>query len=237
MYIALCKAGEVSHLRWRHEFQCTPPLSTNRSLTQDLEEQSAQMEQCLQLWKKELHTKRMLYNELNHFTNRQLMFLRKQLAVVQGRGPKAVDNIPPSVYNLLESVLPGVEPAILKSVLISCGICSQTTGDSIVRSYGTTGAVQPSILLHQPRLKSSHVEMFQTLVAKLESIGHSEAEKFAIASMMSCKDANKLDLFVWCVKNAGNKDLIEASYSEALRDPRYLALIDKDSTASIEEEG
>ena len=189
------------------------------------------------MWKKELHTKRMLYNELNHFTNRQLMFLRKQLAVVQGRGPKAIDNIPPSVYNLLESVLPGVEPAILKSVLISCGICSQTTGDSIVRSYGTTGAVQPSILLHQSRLKSSHVEMFQTLVAKLESIGHSEAEKFAIASMMSCKDANKLDLFVWCVKNAGKKDLIEASYSEALRDPRYLALIDKDSTASIEEEG
>ena len=237
MYIALCKAGEVSHLRWKHEFQCTPRFPTNRSLTQDLEEQSAQMEQCLQLWKKELHTKRMLYNELNHFTNRQLMFLRKQLAVVQGRGPKAIDNIPPSVYNLLESVLPGVEPAILKSVLISCGICSQTTGDSIVRSYGATGAVQPSILLHQPRSKSSHEEVFQTLVAKLESIGYSETERFAIASMISCKDASELDLFVWCVKNAGNKDLIDASYSEALRDPRYLALIDKDSTASIEEEG
>ena len=74
-------------------------------------------------------------------------------------------------------------------------------------------------------------------MAKLESIGYSEAEKFAIASMMSCKDANKLDLFVWCVKNASNKDLIDASYSEALRDPRYLALNDKDSTASTEEEG
>ncbi|CAH3029473.1 unnamed protein product, partial [Porites evermanni] len=237
VYIALCKAGEVSHLRWRHEFQCTPRLSTNRSLTKDLEEQSAQMEQCLELWKKELHTKRILYKELNHFTTRQLLFLRKQLAVVQGRGPRAVDDIPLEVYNLLESVLPGVEPAILKSVLTSCGICSQQTSDSIVRSYGATGAVQPSILLHQPRSKSSHEEVFQTLVAKLESIGYSETEKFAIASMISCKDASELDLFVWCVKNAGNKDLIDASYSEALREPRYLALIDKDSSLSIEEEG
>ena len=74
------------------------------------------MEQSLQQWKDELHTKRMLYSELNHFTTRQLLVLRRQLAVVQGRGPKAVDSIPLEVYNLLESVLPGVEPAILKSV-------------------------------------------------------------------------------------------------------------------------
>ena len=203
MYIALCKAGEVSHLKWKYDFQCTPRLTSSRSLTDDLEEKSEQMEHCLQQWKDELHAKRMLYSELNHFTTRQLLVLRRQLAEVQGRGPKAVDSIPLKVYNLLESVLPGVEPVILKSVLIS---------------------------------QSSHVEMFQTLVSKLESIGYpAKAEQIAIAALNSCKEASEEDLIVWCVKNAGNKDVIDASYSEALHDPRYLALINKDLAAPVEE--
>ena len=193
------------------------------------------MEQSLQQWKDELHTKRMLYSELNHFTTRQLLVLRRQLAKVQGRGPKAVDSIPLEVYNLLESVLPGVEPAILKSVLISCGICNQQTGHNIVRSYGITGIVHRSIPLHQPRSQSSNAEMFQTLVAKLESIGYPEAEQIAIAAMMSCEDASEADLIVWCVKNASNKDVIDTSYLEALHDPRYLALIDRDLAASVED--
>ena len=203
MYIALCKAGEVSHLKWKYDFQCTPRLTSSRSLTDDLEEKSEQMEHCLQQWKDELHAKRMMYSELNHFTTRQLLVLRRQLAEVQRRGPKTVDSIPLKVYNLLESVLPGLEPVILKSVLIS----------------------QPS-----------HVEMFQTLVSKLESIGYpEEAEQIAIAALNSCKEASETDLIVWCVKNARNKDVIDKSYSEAFRDPRYLALIDKDLAAPVEE--
>ena len=203
MYIALRKAGEVSHLKWKYEFQCTPRLTTSRSLTDDLVKKSEQMEHCLQQWKDELHAKRMLYSELNHFTTPQLLVLRRQLAEVQGRGPKAVDSIPLKVYNLLESVLPGVEPVILKSVLIS---------------------------------QSSHVEMFQTLVSKLESIGYpAEAEKIAIAALNSSKEASEADLIVWCVENASNKNVIDASYSEALHDPRYLPLLFKDLVAPVEE--
>ena len=235
MYTALRKAGEVSHLKWKYEFQCTPRLTTSRSLTDDLVKKSEQMEHCLQQWKDELHAKRMMYSELNHFTTRQLLVLRRQLAEVQGRGPKAVDSIPLEVYNLLESVLPGVDPAILKSVLISCGICNQQTGHNIVRSYGIVGTVHRSIPLHQPRSQSSNAEMFQTLVAKLETIGYPDAEQIAIAAMISCKEASEADLIVWCVKNASKKDLIDASYSEALHDPRYLALIDKDLATPVEE--
>ena len=203
MYIELRKAGEVSHIKWKYEFQCTPRLTSSRPLTDDLVEKSEQMEHCLQQWRDELHAKRMLYNELNHFTTRQLLVLRKQLAEVQRRGPKAVDRIPLKVYNLLESVLPGIRPVILKSVLVS---------------------------------QSSLVDMFQTLVSKLESIGYpAEAEKIAIAALNSCKEASEEDLIAWCVKNASNKDVIDASHSEDLYDPRYLALIDKDLAAPVEE--
>ena len=239
MYISLCKAGEVSHLKWRYEFQCTPRLSSKRSLTEELINESEQMEQCLQQWKDELHAKRLQYSELNHFTTRQLLFLRSKLAVVQGRGPRAVDGIPLEVYNLLESVLSGIDPATLKSVLIFCGICSQEAGQNITRSYGATNKSQrPSDKSDKPVLskkpQSSKIEMFQSLAAKLELLGYSE--EVAIAAMISCKDASEADLIVWSVQNSTKEDLISAKYSEALNDPSYLALIDKDSTTSLQQE-
>ena len=237
VYISLCKAGEVSHLKWKHEFQCTPILIANRSLINDLMNESEHMEQCLQQWKDELHTKRLQYSELNHFTTRQLLFLRSKLAVVQGRGPRAVDGIPLEVYNLLESVLPGIDPATLKSVLTFCGICSQEAGQNIIRSYGASSKSQrPSNHSDKHKLPKERLpsDMFQSFVAKLELLGYSE--EVAIAAMVSCKDATEADLIVWSVQNGNNEDLISAKYSEAQNDPRYLQLMDKDSTMSWEQE-
>lgn len=239
VYISLCNAGEVSHLKWKHEFDCTPRLATNRPLIDDLMNESVQMEQFLQLWKDELHTKRLRYSELNHFTTRQLLFLRSKLAIVQGRGPRAVDGIPLEVYNLLESVLPGIDLATLKSVLTFCGICSQEDGQDIIRSYGTSSKRQrPSDNSHRSKLSKelqpSNKEMFQSLVAKLELLGYSE--EVAIAAMITCKDATEADLIVWSVQNGNNEDLISAKHSEAQNDPRYLQLMDKDSTTSREQE-
>lgn len=239
MYISLCKAGEVSHLKWKHEFQCTPRLTANRSLVSDLVDESEHLQQCLQQWKDELHAKRLRYSELNHFTTRQLLFLRSKLAVVQGRGPRAVDSIPLEVYNLLESVLPGIDPVTLKSVLTFCGICSQEAGQNIIRSYGASSQRQrPSDNSDRfklsKELQPSNIEMFQSLVAKLELLGYSE--EVAIAAMITCKDATEADLIVWSVQNGNNEDLISAKYSEAQNDPRYLQLMDKDSTTSREQE-
>ncbi|XP_068694646.1 E3 ubiquitin-protein ligase rnf213-alpha-like isoform X2 [Montipora foliosa] len=232
-YISLCKAGEVSHLKWKHEFRCTARLTGPHSLPNDLKALSDEMELCLQLWKRELHTKRLHYKELNHYTTIQLLFLRSKLADVQGRGAKAVNGIPLDVYNLLESVLPGVEPSILKTVLLSCGICSEETGQSIVQSFHET------VLVKQPfpakKSRSSLEEMFQSLVARLESIGcYSDPEEIAIAALISCKDASEADLIVWCVNNGSKEDLIHNKYSEALSEPRFLSLVDKDVNVTIE---
>ncbi|XP_068694638.1 E3 ubiquitin-protein ligase rnf213-alpha-like [Montipora foliosa] len=230
-YISLCKAGEVSHLKWKHEFQCTPRLAGICSLTDHLTAQSNRMEQCLHQWREELHSKRLQYKELNHYTTMQLLFLRSKLANVRGRGTKAVDSIPLEVYSLLESVLPDVEPGILKAVLLSCGICSQETGKSILRSFQQTVFVKQPFSVEKPQ--SSLEEMFQSLVARLESIGYSDPEEIAIAALISCKDASETDLVVWCVKNGNKEEVIHNKYSEALNDPRYSALIDKDATASM----
>ncbi|XP_022783821.1 E3 ubiquitin-protein ligase rnf213-alpha-like [Stylophora pistillata] len=239
VYISLCKAGEVSHLNWRREFQCSPRLSTNRSLTEDLMGESEQMEQCLQDWKHELRVKRLHYGQLNHFTTSQLLFLRHKLAAVKGRGPRAVDGVPLEVYNLLESVLPGIDPTTLKSALVFSGICSQESGQDIIRSYGVSNNShhrneEMNRPVNERTLLSSNQELFQSLIEKLEVLGYSE--EVAIAAMVSCKDASEADLIVWSVKNSSNKDLITAKYSEAMSDPTYVRLIERESTTPPENE-
>ena len=231
----------MSHLKWKFELECAARLTGSASLASDLSSQSDEMERYLQQWKRELHQKRLQYKDLNHYTTVQLLFLRSKLADLRGRDPRAVDAIPLEVYNLLESALPGVEPDILKTVLVSCGICSQETGQSILKSFGGGCTIQQSVFGKQPvaveNPQSSQEEMFQSLVAHLESIGiYSDPEEIAIAAMMSCTDASEAELIVWCVKNGNKEDVIRSKYLEALDDPRYCALIDKDANVSIEGE-
>ncbi|XP_067056125.1 E3 ubiquitin-protein ligase rnf213-alpha-like isoform X2 [Acropora muricata] len=240
-YISLCKAGEVSHLEWTFEFKCTARLTGSPLQANDLASQIDEMEECLKMWKNELHRKRLHYKELNHYTTMQLLFLRSKLANLRSTGPKAVDEIPLEVYNLLESVLPDVEPGILKSVLIPFGICSQETGQSNLMPFGGGCTIQQSAfgkpLVPVKNLQSSQEDIFQSLVAHLESIGsYPDPEEIAIAAMLSCKDASETDLIVWCVKNGSNEDLICSKYSEALLDPSYCALVDKDASVSIKGE-
>ena len=231
----------MNHLKWKFEFECKVQLTGGASLTSELTSQSVKMERHLQEWKHELHQKRLQYKELNHYTTMQLLCLRRDLADLRGRGPRAVDGISLEVYNLLESALPGVEPDILKTVLVSGGICSQETGQSILRSFGGGCAIQQSPFAKQPvsvkNIQSSQEEMFQSLVAHLESIdSYSDPEEIAIAAMMSCKGASEAELIVWCVKNGNKEDVIRSKYSEALDDPMYCALIDKDASVSTEGE-
>ena len=61
-----------------------------------------------------------------------------------------MDGIPLEVYNMLDSALSGVEPDILKTVLVSCGICNQETGQSITRSFGGGCTIQQSAFGKQP---------------------------------------------------------------------------------------
>ena len=231
----------MSHLKWTFEFKCTARLTGSPLQANDLASQIDEMEECFKMWKNELHQKRLHYKELNHYTTMQLLVLRSKLANLRSTGPKAVDEIPLEVYNLLESVLPGVEPGILKSVLIPCGICSQETGQSNLMSFGGGCTIQQSAfgkqLVPVKNLQSSQEEIFQSLVAHLESIGsYPDPEEIAIAAILSCKDASETDLIVWCVKNGSNEDLIRSKYSEALLDPSYCALADKDASVSMKGE-
>ena len=143
-----------------------------------------------------------------------------------------MDGVPHEVYNLLESVLPGIDSATLRSALVFSGIFPQESGHDIIRSYDVSSkSHHRSEQMNRPvnvgTLPSSNQEMFKSLVDKLESLGYSE--EVAIAAMVSCKDASEADLIVWSVKNSANKELITAKYAEALSDPTYARLLEGES--------
>ena len=134
MYVSLCKAGEVSHLKWSDQFHCKPALVGEERLADQLNKESNRMERCLCQWRDEIHAKRMQYYHLNYYTTQQLLLLRKSLAGVRNEGPRACESLPLQVFSLLESVLPGILPSALHAALHPSEICSAQVRDPL-RTY------------------------------------------------------------------------------------------------------
>ena len=54
-----------------------------------------------------------------------------------------------AVYNLLESVLPGIDPTALRSSLVASGTWQDVVGHDLLRNYQNTATVSASRGLHQ----------------------------------------------------------------------------------------
>ena len=241
VYVSLCKAGEVSHLKWRDEFHCKPMVGKKR-LADELNEESNRMERCLYQWREEIHAKRMQYSHLNHYTTQQLLLLRKSLAGVCNEGPRACESLPLQVFSLLESVLPGILPSALHAALVSSGICSAQERDPL-RTHeagftfqmsdspaGRSVSSTQSSVVTSPGSQSSTVERFRSLVSKVEHICVDfdlDSEMVAIAAMAACGNVGEGDLILWCLKNGANEILVSEKYSEAQNDPRFAMLLSK----------
>ena len=55
-----------------------------------------------------------------------------------------VERLPLAVYNLLESVLPGIDPAALRSSLEATGAYADFSGHDILRTYHSSSVLDPS---------------------------------------------------------------------------------------------
>ena len=239
VYVSLCQAGEVSHLKWRDQFHSKPALVGEKRLADELNKESDRMERCLDQWTEEIHAKRMQYSHLNHYTTQQLLLLRKSLAGVRNEGPRACESLPLQVFSLLESVLPGILPSALHAALVSSGICSAQERDPL-RTYeagftfqmsdspGRSVSSTQSSIVTSPGSQSSAVERFRSLVSKVEQICVDvDSEMVAIAAMVACGNVGEGDLILWCFKNGTNEILVSEKYSEAQNDPRFAMLLSK----------
>lgn len=77
-YLNLCEAGEVSHLDWKEDFSCSSVR--HHDVTEDLRKRCDELTGFFKAWTSVLEMQRKECNELNFFTAKQLLYLRKEIA-------------------------------------------------------------------------------------------------------------------------------------------------------------
>ena len=116
LYLQLCEVGEIHYLTWKGEFQCSKKDGRREELLNNINETCKAMEEDLKTWKEKINDKRHECYSLNHFTMKQILNLRKELANAC-RGKVAIDKLPLQTFVLLETVDKSVDPLLLANVL------------------------------------------------------------------------------------------------------------------------
>ena len=116
LYVHLCEVGEINYLTWKTKFQCSKIRGQRDEILRDIDETCETMERVLKQWKETINNKRRECYSLNHFTMKQILKIRKDLARAS-TGQVAVDKLPLQTFMLLEYVNKSVGPLLLADVL------------------------------------------------------------------------------------------------------------------------
>ena len=223
----LCEVGQINYLTWKKEFQCSKDEHKRENLLKNIDEICKEMENDLKQWIETIDSKRRECYSLNHFTMKQILYLRKKLAEIC-RGEIAIDESPLQVFMLLETMNSHVGYLLLADVLKK-----MTTTDSIVvkedisnvqRYYMSErendGSLKGNIQLEEdlaPPTKRRRKNSFETITSakeKLEEMGYSE--KYLIAALQNCgRHTTEDDLVEWVFSNDGDEETITSSFEDA----------------------
>ena len=239
LYVELCDVGEINYLTWEIKLQCSKTGSGRSKLLEKLDGTCSEMEKHLNTWKNKVDENRKGCYSLNHFTMKQILKLRKELALAS-TGQIAVDELPLQSFALLESVCKDVNPIILTDILQSVipDSCPFITdrGLSEDKNYFRMEEETPSTvsddalsnalaesLLRIPKRKNS-LESFNSARESLERMGY--GEDVIIASLRACgRGAQEEELVMWATDNEKENETIERLHGEALKDPELSELL------------
>ena len=112
----LCEVGEINYLTWKKQFECCKDEIGREELLTNINETCTRMENELNQWKKTIRDKRNVCYCLNHFTMKQVLNLRKELANAC-TGQVAVDELPLQTFMMLENVNKRIDALVLADVL------------------------------------------------------------------------------------------------------------------------
>ena len=124
--LALRLAGNVTYSGHAMIIKCAVYMACGSGQEQELQEELAkehvaklnacakQMESALEEWKNEVNKSRSHYYELNYYTTRQLLLLRREVGFARHNPHKQID---PEVLALLQSISPAVTTESVHSVL------------------------------------------------------------------------------------------------------------------------
>ena len=236
MYLQLCKAGQIKYLTWKGKFECSKLVGHTEALLNDIEKTCKTMEAELKEWRKTINNRRHHCYSLNHFSMKQILNLRKELAKAY-TGQVAMDELPLQIFILLESVNRNINPLVLANVLrtvipdnsvylIEDGVKDEQkyfAGDSTV-----TESVKEEIDMAPPkkRRRKNSVEMFTCAKETLERMGI-YSEEYLLAALQDCGcRATEDDLVAWVASGEYDEENVMKLCIEAKENPNLASLLE-----------
>ena len=192
----------------------------------DIASQTQKFEQRYQACKEHINIHRLKYRELNYFTTKQLLFLRKELAAVKNGATSNFLNL--QVYALLEKIIPDIHPSTLKDVFLEAGIVPQNDyySDVVFDQLSSSGSQE--VDYHRAAGEQAEiVNKYETLLSSVERLEYSEAERLAVAALVDRWQSSETELVIWCVQNHTNNDLIDRLYDKAKNNPLFSGIVNE----------
>ena len=233
----LCEVGEISYLTWNRKFTCSKIGGCTRALLKDIEENCETMESELEQWRKTINDRRHHCYSLNHFTMKQILNLRKELAkACTGQVP--VDELPLQIYMLLETVDRNIDPLVLSNVLRTMipenSITLTEDGFKDERKYFAGDPddeiivdefmeEEVAVISPEIRLRKNSLESFTSAKETLEEMGY--AEEYALAALQHCgRHASEDEMVAWVASCESHEDVMKLC-EEAKRNPHLSDLL------------
>ena len=234
----LCEAGEIRYLTWKRIFECGVQVGRSEALLKDIDETCKKMEDELKEWRKTINDRRYHCYSLNHFTMKQILHLRKELAKAC-RGEVAMDEQPLQIFMLLESVNRNINPSVLANVLRTvipdCSVRLTEDGVKDEQKYfasDTVGensvpeSVEEEIDMAPPN-KRRRMNSIEIVRAKetLEEMNYSE--EYLLAALQDCgHHATEDEIVAWVVSSEHSQEDVMKLCKEAKKNPNLANLLE-----------
>ena len=254
----LCEVGEINYLTWKRKFECSKIQGRRDEMLKDINDTCEIMEGELEEWKETVNNKRHGCYSLNHFTMKQILNLRKDLANAC-TGQKAVNELPLKTFMLLETVNKSIDPLYLANVLRTMipdnSIYLTEDGFKDEKKYFENKEEDEIILeedvdeemaILQPssRRRANSIDTFTDAKETLESMSMDiNTDDYLLAALQECgRRATKDELVFWVVSHEyDDEETIMTSCKEAKKNPHLLDLVKEvfpleDATENNDEE-
>ena len=196
------------------------------------------MENELKQWKKNINGKRRKCYSLNHFTMKQILNLRKELAKAC-IGQVAIDKLPLQTFMLLETVNKTIDPLLLANILTTMipenSIFLIEEGFKDEQKYFAGDTEGKEILMEnveeemdviQPIMRKNSLETFTSAKETLEGMSMNYTEEYLLAALQHCgRRATEDDLVAWVVSGDYDEESVTMLCEKAKKNPRLSDLI------------
>jgi hypothetical protein len=240
LYLQLREVGEINYLTWKTKFRCSKNEGCREELLDNIDQTCETMGNELKQWKENINGKRHECYSLNHFTMKQILNLRKELAKAC-IGQVAIDELPLQTFMLLEAVNKTIDPLLLANVLKKIipensiflteegfkdeqkYFANDTEGEKILMEN-----VEEEIVVIQPimRKRKNSLATFTSAKETLEGMSMNYTEEYLLAALQHCgRRATEDEIVAWVASGDYDEETVTMLCEKATKNPRLSDLV------------